>query len=225
MERFTDFCIYVNKYLNKDTVELKSILNINSKSKSINYMLSKAICDSYVNKDFFETLAYENKIMIKTIQLNEKGNPEQAMSFSPIDFMNIINEEWGTSTLRCLFENNFLFFVFKKEADKNYLRKICLWRMPVSDLEGEVKEVWIDTVNKLSTGNVTKGFKDGKPISNLPAQSQTKICHVRPHGTDGGDIKPLPTKDIQSGYNYYAKQSFWLNREYIKKIAEETTNI
>ena len=225
MDRFADFCIYINKFLNKDVGEIKEHFNIESKAKSINFILSKAICDSYKSKEFFDALCLKNNILLKTIQLDEKGSPEQAMSFSPINFMEIVKEDWNKSTLRMLFEKNFLFFIFKKQDGTNKLEKICLWRMPVKDLEGEVKQVWNDTISKLLAGEVTKGFVNGKPISNLPAQAQTKICHVRPHGSDGGDVQQIPVKDIKSGYNYYVKQSFWLNREYIKTIAEESKNI
>ena len=95
----------------------------------------------------------------------------------------------------------FLFVVYQEEQKKGrrVLVDARLWRMPESDLEGEVRRVWAETVRRVADGRA-----DG-----LPRESQSVIFHVRPHGRNNRDTLPTPKNgDL-------VKKSFWLNRKYI----------
>ena len=64
--------------------------------------------------------------------------------------------------------------------------------MPEGDLDA-THEVWADTVKLVRADR----------LEELPAESQTKAVHVRPHD-----------KHRYPGF----KRSFWLNRRYVSKI-------
>ena len=105
-----------------------------------------------------------------------------------------------------------------------------LWNMPKNDTE-ECKKVWLKTKKLISAGNIFDSYKykkngekcltkNGKQIrnNNLPKESESKVCHVRPHGRDASDVFPLPIQDKKLKVMEYTKQSFWLNKEYIANI-------
>ena len=54
--------------------------------------------------------------------------------------------------------------------------------MPGSDFESEVRRVWEETVRRIK--RVTHDA--------LPKMSESRICHVRPHGRDSQDTLPTP---------------------------------
>lgn len=227
MNELTDFCIYINQFVGDSIENLKNTFDITSKAKSINFIIASAIVNSYKGKDYFRIFSERNDIQVKTIQLTKNGTTKESMSFSPINYTEIVKETWETSELRKLFSKTYLFFVFKKnEEERNELYRVILWRMPVSDLEGEVKTVWIKTVECLINGNVIRESDSaGRFSTYFPAQADTRVCHVRPHGTNSLDTMPLPVPDKKTGYINFAKQSFWLNRTYTQDIANSKTGI
>ena len=211
---------YLNQFKNQTTDDLFLKLQIDSKAKSKNYILSRALIDSYEGKAIAKAKAERYKLNIKTIQLKENSNPKEAMSFSPINFLKIVTENWLESGFRSYLRQNFIFFVYKNDGISNYLYKIIFWTMPLEDLDGETKLVWEDTKKKISDGTVIKEIKNGKIITWFLGESVTNICHVRPHGANGSDIAKLPIRDRLTGYEHLLKQSFWFNHSYLKGIVE-----
>ena len=215
VKELLDFC---NKYTSRTVNELIEEFAITSKSKQINYIISKSIIYAYKGKDYGEYLLDSLSLMLKTIQLNSIGTPKESMSFPVIDYMEIVNEEWQTSSLRNMFKKDFLFFVFKPQGSLNVLDKVILWRMPETILDSEVKSVWTKTVEMLKTGNVVKEATPKKTYYNFPAEADNDVCHVRPHGSKAIDSAKLPVPDAKTGYVNCTKHSFWLNKLYIKSI-------
>ena len=215
VKELLDFC---NKYTSKTVKELIKEFNITSRSKQINYIVSKSILDAYKGKDYGEYLLESLNLTIKTIQLNNAGTPKESMSFPTINYKEIVEEEWEASSLRRTFKKDFLFFVYKPLNDTNVLYKVILWRMPEAILEGEVKSVWTKTVEILKTGNVVKEVTKKKTYYNFPAEADSDVCHVRPHGSKAIDSAELPVPDTKTGYVNCTKHSFWLNKLYIKSI-------
>ena len=79
------------------------------------------------------------------------------------------------------------------------------WNMPISDLEGSMKRVWKDTVEKIKLGDYDNfiKIKDGE------------IAHIRPKGKDSSDLMITPQG------TYEKRKCFWLNAKYIKEQIEK----
>ena len=209
---------YLRQFEGSDIESLLVKQRISSSSKSKNYILSKALLYSFEGKDIAEAKIEKYKLNIKTIQLKENGSPKEAMSFAPIDFTKIVGEQWYESEFRNYLSNDFIFFIFKINGQKNELFKIIHWCMPLEDLDGETKLVWEDTKKKISEGTIIKEIANNKIITWFLGQKVTNICHVRPHGANGADVIKLPVSDRLTGYDHVLKHSFWFNQSYIKTI-------
>lgn len=217
----SNLILFLQKYTHHSVDNLLGMLRISTKAKSKNYILSNALCSQYKGKEIFEAICEHENIHLKTIQLKENGKPQEAMSFAPIDFKEIVKETWETSTFKKYIDGRFLFFVFKKTASGNFLENIFLWKISNDDLEN-VKDIWEKTKKLLQEGRVIRCIDEkGKVITNFPNEASTLICHVRPHGRDGVDLNPLPIQDVTTGYNVMSKQSFWFNHNFLYKIVKE----
>lgn len=217
----SNLILFLQKYTHYSINDLFNVTGLNTKAKSKNYILSNALCSRYKGKELFEAICKHENIHLKTIQLKNNSKPQEAMSFAPIDFQTIVKEEWDTSTFKNYIEGRFLFFVFSKTTSDNFLESVFLWNISSNDLES-VKVIWEKTKLLLKTGNIIKCIdKNGKIITNFPSESETSVCHVRPHGRDGADLVPIPVQDIKTGYRFMSKQSFWFNHKFIYKIIKE----
>lgn len=155
-------------------------------------------------------------IEIKTIVLKPNGMPKESMSFEQINFCELASEEWEESTIRDKFENKKqLWIIFQTtkncqkqselELDDFVLKKVMFWNMPMSDLEGSMKNVWQDTVEKINNGIYDSFIKI----------SDSEIGHIRPKGRDSSDVMITPQG------TYERKKCFWLNAKYIKEQIEK----
>jgi hypothetical protein len=166
-------------------------------------------------KNFFATLTLrmlgvkKNKveefekadIVVRTIRLKNNNLPKEDISFPYFKYKEIISENWDTSTLKSLLEKRFFFVIYKFDfVGVLRLEKVMFWTMPYQDLEGETKEIWETTVDRIMEGNA----------ENLPKKSETSICHVRPHGRN-----KLDTDETPDG-KFLVKKCFWLNAKYIR---------
>lgn len=213
---------YLSKYIGFSFGELARLTNMNSASKSKNALLARRIADSYKGEQFCKALLEHESISLKTVELDIKGRPKESMSFPAMDFDNLIHEDWENSKVRSRFSKPFLFFVFQRtpEGEKKLI-KVFLWSMPETDLDESVRAVWERTKEILESGQVVNRTDSrGRIILNFPKEKDTKVCHVRPHGRDSMDLDKLPTRDQKTNYIGLAKQSFWLNKNYIGKIIE-----
>lgn len=192
-------------------------INRERKSKSFNRLVIDDICV----KEFggkLENLTEFKKanVEIKTIVLKTNNMPKESMSFEQIDFCEIVNEEWEDSKIRDKFENKkhlWIIFKLKTKADKLVdvslediiLEKVMFWNMPISDLEGSMKSVWKDTVEKIKLGDYDNfiKIKDGE------------IAHIRPKAKDSSDLMITPQE------TYEKRKCFWLNAKYIKEQIEK----
>lgn len=213
---------FLKQFVGKSTDELFKLLDKKSKAKSKNYIVANGLFSLYDGREIGKLKLAHFNIKIKTIQLNEKNNPKEAMSLPPIDFEKIVNEEREESTFYKYLNSVFLFFVFKKNKQDNELFRIIEWRIPPEDINGELKFVWEDTKTKLKNGTVIKKRQENdKIVTMFLNEKSTNICHIRPHGRDGGDIAKLPVVDNYTGYSCLVKQSFWFNHKYLKRILLE----
>ncbi len=165
-------------------------------------------------------------IVVKTIRLEENNKIKENMSFPAFEFEELIKEEWEESTVYSYFEETkFLFIVYKKEGADYIFSYAKFWNMPVADLEGEVKECWENTINRIKNG-VTLTEKDNGIFNNLPKKSENRIMHVRPHAKlsayclENGVVIGNVDRDAERlpDGRWMTRQSFWLNNSYIEGI-------
>lgn len=203
-----------NGIINKNITEIMELYSIKRERKAKNFirLVVDDVCkvvfgDKLENFEEFKKAAIE----IKTIVLKPNGMPKESMSFEQIDYCEIVNEEWETSDIRNKFENKkHLWIIFKSRVnfkkqselslDDIILSNIMFWNMPISDLEGSMHKVWIDTVDKINEGS----------YDNFTKISDGEIAHIRPKAKDKNDLILTPQG------TYERKKCFWLNAKYIK---------
>src|SRR5690606_6303005 len=99
-------------------------------------------------------------IQLKTVRLEPNGFPKEHMSFRNIDFNEWANDDWEDSWLKEYFsETKLLFVVFKyRETEKEnpkrklYFEGITLWNMPMSEIDGRLKDFWKHVQNLIRQG-------------------------------------------------------------------------
>lgn len=155
-------------------------------------------------------------IVPKTIRVQKNGKIKESMSFPTIDFIRLSQEtSWEDSQLyELLAPTKFMFVIFQEQPDVEYVfSRVKFWNIPNEDLE-EVERVWRRTVETVRNG--VKFTVTPRGVANdLPKQSESRVAHVRPHGQDGQDKRPLPDGRMMT------KQCFWLNNTYIAEQIKE----
>ncbi len=190
-------------YLGKTAPEICSMrnekYNINDKSRYAN--IARRIVG--LNKDLTNIYEFNaGDIQFKTIRVESNGKCREAMSFKNIDFCEIVDEDWEDSYFYNAITSKFVIVLFKRDSnqDEYYLDRIIDWRIPVEDYHW-FKEVWIDTKNKIATGNYNNFIK----ISDNP------VSHIRPKGKKADDLMLTPQN------TYEKKKCFWINQSYIQE--------
>jgi DNA mismatch repair protein MutH len=155
----------------------------------------------------------KGSILLRTIRLKENGVPKESLSFPYFKYIDIINEEWESSTLKNQFLDKKFFFVIyqyiQKTPKEQYsddfliLKDTMFWDMPFDDLE-EAKRVWEETKLRIRQDK----------CNNLPQITESSVLHVRPHAKNKRDTCITP-----SG-KHVVKKSFWLNASYLKTQIE-----
>lgn len=140
-------------------------------------------------------------VELKTIRVNKDWIPEEAMSFPAFKYMDIINEEWESSSFFEKIEQKFLFVIFQEdEYGALRLAKVAYWNMPYKD-RNEAQRVWEDTKRRVAID-----------ARDLPRSAESRVAHVRPKAKNALDTLPTPQGEE------LIKKCFWLNRSYIASI-------
>ena len=171
-------------------------------------------------------------ISVRACRVNKRGHIEQAMSFPPFEFKQLINEDWETSSFRARLETNrFFFVVFREDHEGEWRLDRCLfWAMPANEIEGPAKACWDETRKVIREGVELNPYRDAtgklKVTNNLPGMADNPIVHVRPHtskaayrfadGTEIGDIAKN-AYELPDG-RWMTRQSFWFNKGYLEHI-------
>lgn len=202
--------------------------------------------DKIKSKDRYSRLAYAilgvrtknaeefNKanIVVKSLRVEENNKIIESISFPTFNIMDLVSQEWEDSEVNSYFnETKFLFVIYKKKNDNYYLKGATFWNMPVSDIDGKLKEEWTRAHNTFKEGVKFKINKSGNRIhNNLPKKNNTSILHVRPHaqksvhlinGKKYGNGVLSRDSDLLPDGNRMTKQCFWLNNDYILKQIEK----
>lgn len=198
-------------YFGKTQAQLKKHFSVESTAKNLNeVLLAKmlGVTGKIAYTDEFQKAC----IVPKTIRVQLNGKIKENMSFPTFDFIKLSKEtEWEESELyNYLAPTKFLFVIFQENDNGELvLDRVKFWNIPYDDLE-EVHRVWQRTVDIIRQG-VKLVQTPHRVLNNLPKQSESPIAHVRPHGKDGSDKRPLPDGRMMT------KQCFWLNNTYIEK--------
>lgn len=190
--------INVFRGMKVDEIENKIGLSINHGAKNFYSRLALKMLGTNKNKaEEFE----KADITIKTIRLNNKNMPKEAISFPYIRYKEIVYEDWENSTLHDRLDKRFFFMIFKEDSEgKLVFLGAKFWSMPYEDLEFEVKNTW----------NLTRQNIIENDFENFPKISDTRVCHVRPHARNAKDLAETTNGELKP------KKSFWLNAGYIK---------
>lgn len=199
------------QYGNLEELFKRYNINVNRDAKQFLYLATSALFEKLMGMtadNFNENNI--SQIEIKTVLLKSNNVPKESMSFEQIKFDEIVDNEWMNSEFRSKFENKKLLWViykttkpYKRQRDLNLsdinFIDIFYWNMPNADLDSDVKNLWIDTVEKIKNND----FNNFKKIS------ETRVSHVRPKAKNSKD-----TVKLFSG-NIAPKKSFWLNSAYV----------
>jgi len=204
-----------NPYIGKTIEEIieKLGVELNTKAKNFYSNLTKSILgiELSCNIEEFE----KAEIIVKTVRLKENKLPKEDISFPNFKYYEIANQNWDESDFKEILEHKFLFVFFQFNNKKLVLRKVKFWNMPYSDLIA-VEQVWLETKEIITRGQIVKEVKNGKRFTNFPNKSFSSISHVRPHALNANDTYPLPVIDKYTGENEYTKHCFWLNNSYVR---------
>lgn len=141
----------------------------------------------------------------KTIPLGPNAVPFEAMSFPAFDPRELAGESWEDCDLLASIQNMLMVPVYRDERRDDLMgQRLCRpfrWAPDREQLSG-IRAEW-ERFRDL--------FAAGKADA-LPTEALTRFIHVRPHGRDGADRVEAP------GALVVAKQSFWLNREFVREL-------
>lgn len=135
--------------------------------------------------------------------------PFESTSFPAIDFIEVADTPWESSPLQEQV-NAVLFVVFTADRGQRprdaRLHTAFLWRPTGDELEVMEREY-----EAFRTAIATR-----RPDT-WPSAQDTQILHVRPHGRDGQDRRPLPTG------GQHVRSAFWLNQAYVQRLIERSS--
>ncbi|MDC7236464.1 MAG: Sau3AI family type II restriction endonuclease [Sphaerochaetaceae bacterium] len=215
----------IYKYQNeKDKDLFKQFFTIKEiKGKDKYSRVTRKILQSHHN--FLEEFKKAN-IIVKTLRINATNQIVESVSFPAFKIQDLIKQEWEYSDIYNFFlKTIFLFVLFKERNGNYYLDGAEFWNMPINDINNSLKEEWLRAQNIFKNGVSFSFNNDNSCIrNNLPAKSDTKILHVRPHanksaylinGIKYGNGELFKDTDVLPNGNHMTKQSFWLNNNYV----------
>lgn len=203
-ETFEDLVVKkFNPFIGLTENQISQKLNFKvTKAKNKINLLSKAILG--VSKKKIEEFEKAD-IQMKTIKIENSGSLKESMSFSQIQFKEIIGEEWEDSYWFNSLTKRFFFIIFQKnETGELVFKKVMFWTMPNKDLE-TARLFWEDTKEKIINNDFNHFIKI----------SDNKMCHIRPKGRNSLDLMETISGSKEK------KKCYWLNSSYIKQVISQ----
>ncbi len=166
-------------------------------------------------------------IVVKTIRIQKSGTIKEKMSFPQMDFIDVANTRWEDSAIRSYFaEKKFLFLIYKETEKGMVFSNAFFYNFTDAVIEDFIGYTYKKTQETLRNGEIVssvatqivKGEVKLIHKTNFVGIAENPICHVRPHGLNFKDQKPLPAKDKVTGYTSYEKQCFWIDTRFIDAI-------
>jgi len=147
----------------------------------------------------------DDRMLRRVVRADETTlRPREAVSFSAIDFMEVIETPWAKSPLR------------ERVARMVFVVLLARKGAAVRDASLHSAFAWEADHRTLATmeheyERFRRAFAEDDPVS-WPRPAMTEVLHVRPHGRDGTDVRPLP------GGRSHIKSSFWLNQPFVQLL-------
>lgn len=183
------------------------------------------------------------EVKIVTVESGKQSTTEgfklQIPEHSYIEPVELVSENWEESLLRdYLLSYQFLLIIFEKTPKDTIFKGVKFWRVPLDDVEEDIKKTWEKTVHTYKNGvtltykELKKPTKTGKTYevgNDLAKISDKSILHVRPsskvscYTNDLRYATKLPTKsnwinkpeDSDLSDFYMTKQAWWFNPDYM----------
>lgn len=199
-----ELAVYTGRTLASIAAELKIPIG---KAKSAPALLVRRAIG--ITRDDVRIREFEQRgVQVKTVPLSFEGRPFEAMSFPNFDHMSVIHDVWETSDLLARLERLLIIPLIRRERDtpkqKSVWGNAFFWS-PTSDQLSGIQCEWEGYVQRIASG-----------LSNeLPGYAQTQFIHVRPHARNKKDTEEAPV------VGQVVKKCFWLNPEFIARIAHE----
>ncbi|OCN05440.1 hypothetical protein A4S06_08815 [Erysipelotrichaceae bacterium MTC7] len=213
----------INSYIGKSESELFSIFpDVKSnKSKFADFAFRMLGVKSNQAEEFTKA-----SIKVKSIRVEQNGRIRESMPFPNFEIMELIKEEWDSSTLyNTLSETKFLFVVYVNNGTEYILKGCFLWNMPIHDIDEIVKHEWENYINQFKLG-VSFEVSGASVFNSLLGEKNTSIIHIRPHasksayllnnGFHKGNIE-RHADQLPNG-EWMTKQCFWINKKYLESI-------
>jgi len=208
-------------YYGKTQKNLSSEFSLDSRAKSLNDLLVARMLG--VTGRVSKTIEFQKaNIIPKSIRIEYNGSIREDMSFKNFQPLEISNVDWIDSELRDYFESTrFLISLFKRNTRDEYVFvRAFFWSLPISILDGEIKETWLETKRVLNSGVVIEN-KNGRCRNSLPGKMFNHVCHVRPKAALSMKIPGDSNSFVLPNGVWMTKQCFWLDRNYIQQIVEK----
>ena len=138
----------------------------------------------------------------KTMRIKRNGTPKESVSFPYFDYFELVETPFEDSDFAGYLDQKYLFVIYREDdVERNVYRlaDVAFWQMPDDDLE-EAERCYEEMRHRIAIGRAQDSVKS----------SESRCCHVRPHGRDSSDTLPTPQGD------YVVKKCFWLNAQYLK---------
>lgn len=244
-------------FLGKTKVELGKMFGVKipkKNDKASTPILAKKMLN--LQGDIQDTIEFKKAgIAVKTITVNTatrskvKKTTEGFKLQNYFNFHELVNEDWDNSELNdYLSSSRFMFVVFEETKNEEIFKGVKFWSIPLSDLEGQVKETWERTKKIIQLGveltykpinKATATGKEYQVLNNLPKMKDDTILHVRPDAkvssyklNDNKNAMELPTKSFwinkpagvsanELSDSFMTKQAFWLNPNYMYQQVKE----
>lgn len=165
-------------------------------------------------------------IIFRTITVDKNGRTTEGMPFKSFEFEELINVPREISSIREDFVDlKMMIFVFKEIDGIITFDKVQFWNAPNSIVDGTIREMHEKCAQMVRDGNAFYFDDNGKIKDKFPKENRNSngVCHVRPHARVGSDHYVLPIADSVTGITSYTKQSFWFNKDFVKKILDKTS--
>ncbi|SFB98987.1 DNA mismatch repair protein MutH [Bacillus sp. OV322] len=248
-------------YIGKTKAELGKQFNVNipqKDDKASSRLIARAMLNLDVDLNDTEEFVKAN-IALKIVTINPKARTRgtklpkttegfKLQNWSP-EFTNIHENFEDSSLFTYLSETRFLLAVFEETPTSEIFKGVKFWNVPVSDIYGNIQEVFVDTKRKIAEGieltYKVKNTKKGYEVkNNFIPETAERIAHVRPDAgvsdyqgealNRNGELKnamQLPSKskwinrpeDMKEELKdyYMTKQAYWLNPTYMYEAVKE----
>ena len=209
-------------YYGKTQDNLSKEFSIDSKAKSLNDLLVARMLG--VTGKVSRTIEFQKaNIVPKSIRLEINNTIREDMSFKNFNPKEIVEHDWIDSELRDYFESTrFLISLFRKNNQGDYVFiKAFFWSLPISVLDGKVKDTWQETKRILINGVIIDNW-NGKSRNNLPGKTFNHVCHVRPKEALSMRYPGDSNSFLLPNGEWMTKQCFWLDKKYVRTILDLT---